>query len=84
MPRPIRRSTSTATTCDPSVKRDTVQFIRALRDPIRRGEITSIPSSADGPVIVATGPLTSDPVLVNPGEDVEVLRRIHREHFDWR
>ena len=27
---------------------------------IRRGEITSIPSSADGPVILATGPLTSD------------------------
>jgi methylenetetrahydrofolate--tRNA-(uracil-5-)-methyltransferase len=27
---------------------------------IRRGEITSIPSSADGPVIIATGPLTSD------------------------
>ena len=27
---------------------------------IRRGEVTSIPSSADGPVIVATGPLTSD------------------------
>src|SRR5918995_1374059 len=27
---------------------------------IRRGEVTSIPSSADGPVIIATGPLTSD------------------------
>src|SRR4051794_3778381 len=27
---------------------------------IRRGEIVSIPSSSDGPVIVATGPLTSD------------------------
>jgi methylenetetrahydrofolate--tRNA-(uracil-5-)-methyltransferase len=27
---------------------------------IRRGEITSIPSSAEGPVIIATGPLTSD------------------------
>jgi methylenetetrahydrofolate--tRNA-(uracil-5-)-methyltransferase len=27
---------------------------------IRRGEITSIPSSAGGPVILATGPLTSD------------------------
>jgi methylenetetrahydrofolate--tRNA-(uracil-5-)-methyltransferase len=27
---------------------------------IRRGEITGIPSSADGPVIIATGPLTSD------------------------
>ena len=27
---------------------------------IRRGEITSIPSGADGPVIIATGPLTSD------------------------
>ena len=27
---------------------------------IRRGEITAIPSSADGPVILATGPLTSD------------------------
>src|SRR6186713_3414681 len=27
---------------------------------IRRGEVTSIPSSADGPVIVATGPLTSE------------------------
>src|SRR6476661_2030308 len=27
---------------------------------IRRGEVTSIPSSADGPVILATGPLTSD------------------------
>jgi len=27
---------------------------------IRRGEVTSIPSSADGPVVVATGPLTSD------------------------
>ncbi len=27
---------------------------------IRRGEITSIPSSTDGPVILATGPLTSD------------------------
>src|SRR6188508_416138 len=27
---------------------------------IRRGEITTIPSSADGPVIVATGPLTSE------------------------
>jgi len=27
---------------------------------IRRGEVTSIPSGADGPVIVATGPLTSD------------------------
>ena len=27
---------------------------------IRRGEVTSIPSPADGPVILATGPLTSD------------------------
>src|SRR5438105_13877270 len=27
---------------------------------IRRGEITSIPSAAEGPVILATGPLTSD------------------------
>ena len=27
---------------------------------IRRGEVASIPSSADGPVILATGPLTSD------------------------
>jgi methylenetetrahydrofolate--tRNA-(uracil-5-)-methyltransferase len=27
---------------------------------IRRGEITAIPSGADGPVIIATGPLTSD------------------------
>jgi methylenetetrahydrofolate--tRNA-(uracil-5-)-methyltransferase len=27
---------------------------------IRRGEVTAIPSSADGPVILATGPLTSD------------------------
>jgi methylenetetrahydrofolate--tRNA-(uracil-5-)-methyltransferase len=27
---------------------------------IRRGEMTSIPLSADGPVILATGPLTSD------------------------
>ncbi len=27
---------------------------------IRRGEVTAIPSSADGPVIIATGPLTSD------------------------
>src|SRR3954467_11961796 len=27
---------------------------------IRRGEVTSIPSSLDGPVILATGPLTSD------------------------
>ena len=27
---------------------------------IRRGEVTSIPSGADGPVIVATGPLTSE------------------------
>jgi methylenetetrahydrofolate--tRNA-(uracil-5-)-methyltransferase len=27
---------------------------------IRRGEVTSIPSGADGPVILATGPLTSD------------------------
>src|SRR5215510_12499149 len=27
---------------------------------IRRGEITTIPSGADGPVILATGPLTSD------------------------
>ena len=27
---------------------------------LRRGEVTSIPSSADGPVILATGPLTSD------------------------
>src|SRR5437667_9225229 len=27
---------------------------------IRRGEMTSIPSSEDGPVIIATGPLTSD------------------------
>src|SRR5213593_867789 len=27
---------------------------------IRRGEVTSIPSAADGPVIIATGPLTSD------------------------
>src|SRR4051812_8313674 len=27
---------------------------------IRRGEIVSIPSSSDGPVILATGPLTSD------------------------
>jgi methylenetetrahydrofolate--tRNA-(uracil-5-)-methyltransferase len=27
---------------------------------IQRGEITSIPSSAGGPVIIATGPLTSD------------------------
>jgi methylenetetrahydrofolate--tRNA-(uracil-5-)-methyltransferase len=27
---------------------------------IRRGEVTSIPSSTGGPVIVATGPLTSD------------------------
>jgi methylenetetrahydrofolate--tRNA-(uracil-5-)-methyltransferase len=27
---------------------------------IKRGEVTSIPSGADGPVIIATGPLTSD------------------------
>jgi methylenetetrahydrofolate--tRNA-(uracil-5-)-methyltransferase len=27
---------------------------------IRRGEVATIPSSADGPVILATGPLTSD------------------------
>jgi methylenetetrahydrofolate--tRNA-(uracil-5-)-methyltransferase len=27
---------------------------------IRRGEVTSIPTGADGPVIIATGPLTSD------------------------
>ena len=27
---------------------------------VSRGEVTSIPSSADGPVILATGPLTSD------------------------
>jgi methylenetetrahydrofolate--tRNA-(uracil-5-)-methyltransferase len=27
---------------------------------IRRGEVTSIPSSGEGPVILATGPLTSD------------------------
>ena len=27
---------------------------------LRRGEVTSIPSGADGPVILATGPLTSD------------------------
>jgi len=27
---------------------------------IRRGEVTSIPRGADGPVIIATGPLTSD------------------------
>jgi methylenetetrahydrofolate--tRNA-(uracil-5-)-methyltransferase len=27
---------------------------------IRRGEVTAIPSGAEGPVIVATGPLTSD------------------------
>ena len=27
---------------------------------IRRGEVTTIPSGADGPVIIATGPLTSD------------------------
>jgi methylenetetrahydrofolate--tRNA-(uracil-5-)-methyltransferase len=27
---------------------------------IRRGEVTAIPSGADGPVIIATGPLTSD------------------------
>ena len=27
---------------------------------IRRGEVASIPSGADGPVIIATGPLTSD------------------------
>jgi methylenetetrahydrofolate--tRNA-(uracil-5-)-methyltransferase len=27
---------------------------------IRRGEVTSIPSGEDGPVIIATGPLTSD------------------------
>src|SRR5258707_8341775 len=27
---------------------------------VRRGEITSIPSGADGPVIVATGPPTAD------------------------
>src|SRR5688572_277504 len=27
---------------------------------IRRGEVTSIPSGGDGPVIIATGPLTSD------------------------
>ena len=27
---------------------------------IRRGEVAAIPSSADGPVILATGPLTSD------------------------
>jgi methylenetetrahydrofolate--tRNA-(uracil-5-)-methyltransferase len=27
---------------------------------IRRGEVTSIPGGADGPVIIATGPLTSD------------------------
>src|SRR5262249_56843326 len=26
---------------------------------IRRGEVTSIPSSADGPVVLATGPLTA-------------------------
>src|SRR3954468_16862048 len=27
---------------------------------IRRGEVAAIPSGADGPVIIATGPLTSD------------------------
>jgi methylenetetrahydrofolate--tRNA-(uracil-5-)-methyltransferase len=27
---------------------------------LRRGEVTSIPTGADGPVIIATGPLTSD------------------------
>lgn len=27
---------------------------------IRRGEVASIPSGADGPVVIATGPLTSD------------------------
>src|SRR6186713_698529 len=31
---------------------------------IRRGEITTIPSGEDGPVIVATGPLTSDALSV--------------------
>src|SRR3954471_19757267 len=29
---------------------------------IRRGEVTSIPGSSEGPVILATGPLTSDAV----------------------
>jgi len=29
---------------------------------IRRGEVAQIPSSLDGPVILATGPLTSDPL----------------------
>ncbi len=42
---------------------------------IRRGEITSIPSGADGPVIIATGPLTSDAL------SAEIAALVGSEHL---
>src|SRR5687768_2884895 len=46
---------------------------------IRRGEITSIPSSADGPVILATGPLTSDALS---GEIAALVGSKHLYFYD--
>ncbi|WP_082735588.1 methylenetetrahydrofolate--tRNA-(uracil(54)-C(5))-methyltransferase (FADH(2)-oxidizing) TrmFO [Polycladidibacter stylochi] len=58
---------------------------------IRRGEITALPSSEDGPVIVASGPLTSpalgEAILEATGEDAlaffdAIAPIIHRESID--
>jgi methylenetetrahydrofolate--tRNA-(uracil-5-)-methyltransferase len=42
---------------------------------IRRGEVTSIPTGADGPVIIATGPLTSDAL------SAEIAALVGSEHL---
>jgi methylenetetrahydrofolate--tRNA-(uracil-5-)-methyltransferase len=42
---------------------------------IRRGEITTIPSGTDGPVIIATGPLTSDAL------SAEIAALVGSEHL---
>jgi methylenetetrahydrofolate--tRNA-(uracil-5-)-methyltransferase len=46
---------------------------------IRRGEVTSIPSGADGPVIIATGPLTSDALS---GEIAALVGSKHLYFYD--
>lgn len=42
---------------------------------IRRGEVTSIPSSAEGPVVLATGPLTSEAL------STEIAALVGSEHL---
>src|SRR5215471_18925998 len=44
---------------------------------IRRGEVTAIPASTDGPVILATGPLTSDAL----SSDIAALVGSHHLYF---